>query len=140
MNRILARAANLIDRIRKLFSRVFDTVDSVIDEFSAVLDVQGPVILEYVYTTAVKLERAIPSHGFGSAKLAMFDAVLADQVIPLVEKLRGSRLSTAAKKALSEHAKKKLAEFVAERNESGDWLDYIADLNKLELELGISKS
>lgn len=135
MNRILAYAVDLIDRARVLFSRVFDVVDDTITELTLVIDTYGPTLLEYVYTTAVKLERAIPSHGFGSTKAAMLDSILAEQAIPALERLRGKHLSTAAKSALDEYAKRKLAEFVAERNSNGDWQQYIDDLDTVEREL-----
>jgi hypothetical protein len=137
MNRILNYAVELIDKFRKLFSRVFDTVDQVIDEVSDILDTHGPVVLEYVYTTAVKLERAIPSHGFGSTKAVILDNVLRDEVIPLLEKLRRRRLSEAAKDAVVEYARQKLVEFVADRNDFNDWEKYIADLDQLESDLGV---
>src|SRR5690606_29419607 len=136
-NKILQFAVNLITSIRKRFSKIFDRVDSVVTEFSAIVDEHGPTIIEYTYTTATKLERAVPSHGFGSSKLAMFDAILAEEVIPFLEKLRGKRVSTAAKSAVTAYAKNKLIEFVQERNSKGDWEQYIKDLDVLEAELGI---
>ncbi|MFA5630332.1 MAG: hypothetical protein WC997_02370 [Porticoccaceae bacterium] len=132
MNTILNYAVNLIDRFRKLFSRVFDTVDQVLNEVTEIIDAHGPVVLEYVYTTAVKLERAIPDHGYGSTKAVILDGILQTQVIPLLEDLRRARLSDVAKDAVVEYAHKKLVEFVAERNGLDDWEQYIADLNDVE--------
>jgi hypothetical protein len=139
MKKIALFIANAAEKVRSFLSAAFDMADKVIDDVSFVLNEYGDPLTEYLYTNAVKLERAIPAHGFGFQKAVMLDTLLNTVFIPGLERLRGAPLADTAKEALIRIGREKVAKFIAERNQQGDWQQYIEELTRIEETMGIKQ-
>lgn len=139
MKKIVLFVAKVAENIRGFLSNAFDKSDELIDQAIIFLKEYGDPMTEFLHTNAVKLERAIPEHGWGSDKAKILDQLLINIFIPGIEKIRGIIVSEDTKKTLLDIAKSRAAKFVADRNKENDWQYYIDELNRVESVLGIKK-